>query len=83
MIRALLENYKNESGFELSMKVQQPDEDEFKNKFPWTLDKIPEVKPKPVGAEPPAIINRPVTPKKVKSERELADDKFKEEHAKK
>ena len=64
------------------MRNKQPDEDEFKNKFPWTLDKEPEPKPKPAKIEP-AIIKRPESPKRIKSERELADEKFTLEHEKK
>jgi len=70
----LIEGYKNEGKFVLTAKVTQPDEDEFKDKFPWTLDRVPE-KPKE-----PEIIKRPETPKRVKSEREIADEKFKAQH---
>lgn len=73
-MKVILEGYKLEEKFELSAKVNQPDEDEYKDKFPWTLDKVPE-KPKE-----PEIIKRPETPKRVKSERELADEKFKLAH---
>lgn len=78
ILKKLLENYKNDERLCLSVKVNQPDEDEFKDKFPWTLDRVPE-KPKE-----PAIIKRPAEPKKrMKTEREIADDKFKEDHQKK
>jgi len=73
MLKALLDNYKDDTRFLLSVKVNQPDEDDFKDKFPWTLDKQPE-KEKP---KEPVIIKRPETPKRVKSEREIADEKFK------
>lgn len=74
LLKIILEGYKQEDKFELTAKVSQPDEDEFKDKFPWTLDRVPE-KPKE-----PEIIKRPETPKRVKSERELADEKFKAAH---
>jgi hypothetical protein len=76
MLRVLIESYKENSRFELTSRVNQPDEEEFKNKFPWTLDKLPLPKE-------PAIIKRPEVKKRVKSERELADEKFKAEHLKK
>ena len=79
MLKALLDNYKDDTRFLLSVKVNQPDEDDFKDKFPWTLDKQPE-KEKP---KEPVIIKRPETPKRVKSEREIADEKFKQDHQQK
>jgi len=72
-----LDNYKADEQFALTIKISQPDEDEFKSKFPWTLDKLPEPKPKS------SPVKKPETPKKVKSEREIADEKFKEEQSKK
>ena len=74
LLKALIDGYKNESKFGLTAKVKQPDEDEFRDKFPWTLDRVPE-KPKE-----PEIIKRPETPKRVKSDREIADEKFKAQH---
>ena len=78
MLRALLDDYKSNSKFALTIKVSQPDEDEFKNKFPWTLDKVPEPKLKE-----PTATKKVETPKRIKSEREIADEKFKDEHNKK
>lgn len=47
------------------------------------MDKEPEPKPKPANTEP-AIIKRPDSPlKRVKTERELADEKFVQETEKK
>lgn len=79
MLKILLENYKLDNKFDLSVRTKQPDEDDFKNKFPWTLDKEPEPKAKPVLNTEPAIIKRPESPKKIKSEKEIADEKFKQE----
>lgn len=82
LLKVFLETYKADNKFDLSVRNKQPDEDEFKNKFPWTLDKEPEPKPKPAKIEP-AIIKKPESPKRIKSERELADEKFTQEHEKK
>jgi len=57
---------------ELSNLRHEPSEEDFKDKFPWTLDKV-EIKmsPKPAG------IVQPGTPtKKEKTTREIEDEKF-------
>jgi hypothetical protein len=79
LMKIFIETYKADNKFDLSVRNKQPDEEEFKNKFPWTLDKEPEPKPKPAKIEP-AIIKRPESPKRIKSEREIADEKFTQEH---
>ena len=63
----------------MSATADQPDEDDFKKKFPWTLDKEPEkpAAPKPAGAVKPEELGK----KQTKTEREMEDEKYKEKHA--
>ena len=56
---------------------EQPDEEEYKEKFPWTLDKKPPPKasPKPEGVKMGAQPRPPMT------QREIKDEQFKMNHA--
>lgn len=47
LLSAIIDDYKENSTFDLNATNQQPDEDDFRKKFPWTLDKIPEKPPAP------------------------------------
>jgi hypothetical protein len=46
----MIEMYKNDDSHVVNTDkdANKIDEEEFKNKFPWTLDKVPEPSPKPV-----------------------------------
>jgi hypothetical protein len=72
LLNILLEQYKEENDIDLNATHEQPDEEDFKDKFPWTLDKKPE------PAKSPA---KPLQAgKRVKTEREVKDEKFLEKH---
>ena len=59
--------------------TEDPDEENFKKIWPWTLDKEPEPKPAP---KPEGIkVGGKSSAKPPKSERELADEAFKAKHA--
>ena len=69
----LLEQYKEENDIDLNATHEQPDEEDFKDKFPWTLDKRPEP-PKPVAP-------KSISPeKRVKTDRELKDEQYMSVH---
>lgn len=76
LMHLLIDNYKNEDDFDLNAANEQPDEEEFKDKFPWTMDKKPEPKPAPK----PAGVKVGVAPKPPKTLREIKDDAFKQKH---
>jgi len=76
LLELLIEDYKADGDFNLNASREQPDEDQFKDKFPWTLDKKPEPKPspKPVGVKVGA---QPRPPKTI---REIRDEQYKGKH---
>ena len=76
LMSLLLEGYKQEDDFDLNATNEQPDEEEFKDKFPWTMDKKPEPKPAPV----PAGVKKGAQPKPPKTMREIKDETFKRKH---
>ena len=78
-MKIILEDYKEDTGFDVNATRDQPDEEEFKTKFPWTLDKVPEkpLAPKPAGIKPLSEI----TKKPAKTAREIEDEKYREKHA--
>ena len=48
LLELILKNYKeDENDFDLDATNDQPDEEDYKDKFPWTLDKKPPPKPSP------------------------------------
>ena len=52
LLELILQNYQeDENEFKLDATNEQPDEEDYKQKFPWTLDKKPPPKasPKPEG----------------------------------
>ena len=77
LINIILEQYTEEQTFDLNAR-EQPDEEDYKDKFPWTLDKKPEKppSPKPISAKSPDAIGK----KPTKTIRELEDEKFREKH---
>ena len=76
LLNLILEDYKADEEFDTNATQEQPDEDDYREKFPWTLDKKPEPKasPKPPGVK----VGAP--PKQPKTERELKDEAFKKKH---
>jgi len=66
LLNLLLEDYKQNEDYNLDMH-EQPDEEEYRDKFPWTMDKKPEPKPAPK----PAGITMGAKPKPPKTIREL------------
>ena len=56
IIALILDEYKEDQTFDVNATKEQPDEEDFKGKFPWTLDKVPEKppSPKPASAKPPS-----------------------------
>ena len=75
LLQAMVEGYKQDNQFELENPQKTIDEDLFEDKFPYTLDK------KPVKSPPKASpIKKPEDAKgevkKVKTEREAADEAY-------
>lgn len=79
LLKIILEDYKEDTGFDVNATRDQPDEEEFKTKFPWTLDKVPEKPPapKPAGTKPASELGQ----KPAKTAREIEDEKYREKHA--
>ena len=77
LLELLIEDYKLNSEFNLNATNDQPDEEDFKDKFPWTLDKKPEPKPSPK----PAGVKLGVPQRPPKTARELQDEEFKRKHS--
>lgn len=84
-MQAMIEEYKNDDSYQCNAENTKIDEDLFKDKFPWTLDKVPE----PVAK----VIKKPVVEditggkkeelmasaqKKVKTDREIEDEKYRQ-----
>jgi hypothetical protein len=89
LMEQMIENYKNDESHtvDTGKDANKMDEEEFKNKFPWTLDKMPEPSPKPVkkaqlSPEPEDITGgkkeelMQTALKKVKTEREIQDEAY-------
>lgn len=76
LLELILKNYQEEEEYNTNACNEQPDEEEFKDKFPWTMDKKPEPKPapKPVGVKMGA---QPRPPKTLK---EIKDEEYKKSH---
>jgi len=54
LMQQMIENYKNDDHIcDPDKDANKIDEEEFKDKFPWTLDRIPEPAPKPKKAAQP------------------------------
>ena len=47
LLELILNEYKQDDEFNLNATHEQPDEEDYKEKFPWTMDKKPEPKPSP------------------------------------
>lgn len=47
LFELILNDYKEDDEFNLNATHEQPDEEEYKDKFPWTMDKKPAPKPSP------------------------------------
>ena len=75
LLELILEDYK-EGDFNLNTAQDQPDEEDYKEKFPWTLDKKPEPKPSPK----PAGVKVGAQPRPPKTVREIRDEEFKTKH---
>ena len=76
LLHLLLEDYKEDGEFNLNAAQDQPDEEDYRDKFPWTMDKKPEPKPAPKPAGVP-IGAQPRPPKTI---REIQDEEFKKKH---
>ena len=55
---------------------EQPDEEDYKEKFPWTMD----VKPKPKPSPKPEGVKMGAQPRPPKTQREEKDEEFKTRH---
>ena len=55
---------------------EQPDEEDYKDKFPWPLDKKPPPKPSPK----PEGVKMGAQPRPPKTQREIRDEEFKRRH---
>ena len=76
LLELILEDYKEAGDFDLNTAQDQPDEEDYKEKFPWTLDKKPEPKPSPK----PAGVKVGAQPRPPKTVREIRDEEFKSKH---
>lgn len=75
----LVEEYKDASDFDLNADhTDQPDEEDFRDKFPWTLDKKV-VEPVKASPKPPGVTVG-ASPRAPKTIRELKDEEYKERH---
>jgi len=72
----MISDYKNNDEFVLNAEQEQIDEEEWKDKFPWTMDKKPEPKPSPK----PQGVKLGAQPRPPKTLREIKDLEFKERH---
>jgi len=94
----MIENYKQDDTHVLDTgkDANKIDEEEFKHKFPWTLDKMPEPSPKPVRKAQAQLSPEPeditggkkeelmqAALKKVKTEREIQDEAYRAQHEEK
>lgn len=86
-METIVENYKIEDGLILNVQNDKINEDLFKDKFPWTLDKEPEPPTKIKEKVKPVVSTFVDTgahaPKKEKTEREIQDEEYKVKHAQK
>lgn len=72
----MLNDYKNNDEFVISKEQEQPDEEEWKNKFPWTLDKKPEPKPSPK----PSGVKVGAQPRPPKTANQIKDEEFRKKN---
>lgn len=79
MLDLILAEYKGDNNVVASTEKVDVDEEDFKDKFPYTLDKKePEIEMRPPQPMQITIANKP-EPKK-KTEKELADEAFMKKH---
>ena len=76
LLELILKDYKEDNEFNLNATHEQPDEEEYKEKFPWTLD----VKPKPKPSPKPEGVKMGAQPRPPKTIREIKDEEFKAKH---
>ena len=73
----MLAEYKGDNTYIVSCEKKNIDEDDFRNKFPYTLDEKPvekEIRP----PQPPPTATKPAA--KVKSAKDIADEAFTKKH---
>ena len=72
----MLNDYKNNDEFVINKEQEYLDEEEWKQKFPWTLEKKPEPKPSPK----PLGVKVGVQPRPAKTANQIRDEEFKKKH---
>ena len=79
LLELILKNYKEgdeNDDFDLDATNDPPDEEDFKEKFPWTLDK----KPPPKASPKPEGVQIGAQPRPPKTQREIKDEEYKAKH---